>query len=914
MSLGLSGQSIQISAFLNPGPLLDGVKAAMGGLTKLAGKVTKTGAAFMAFGAVVGFVAIRQLMKAGKEAIKFQTEMAELIKVLGQDEAFPIAEQVGDLSEVMPIARSELMEVAETAARLGIRGTKNITNFTRVMAMMGVATNISAREAADALARIALQTRTPISQMENLGSVINELSNTTATTSSEIVAAMRRSAPELARFGLTSDQIAALAATLNTVSESATRAGTRLRRFAQTLTDPNKVEVFADALDMTVQEFKDFAAANPQQTIVDIVRAFEAGGVEADKMSGKLDARVRLALAALAQVADDMEENFAKASEQMREGTSLAAEYARFVGLIVSKQVMLNNKIAENRREIGEKLLPVLNVWYNILLEIAEVMNRIFDRPLEGLVSEPQVRAMEDAAKLFASAMDMVDRAEHGEGIWGKLLTSVAPGQVSKTVQDIMADFLKSAGHFSAEFGEIMMASIRDSLHKATDPDDVYLMWANIANAISGLTENIDDPKALSQIAQALEHDFLVPLRNGKLAVEDVDRVIQNWARSFDDLKGRGTFVDRVIGVTEELDDNMAALLQQAMDFNLEYGLEGPEKLMASELYRQAAEAAKTLADKTIILTDRERDRLGLMVRWKAMMDDEIVAWRNKERLADKSAEQLKKWNEYKREQIRLTKEEADALEGGSEKLLSFIEDMRIEMGQIDETELKIAKKAEQMKKVIAELPPAFAPFIASLELTFEKWAQFMQMGAEESELEKTMERLKNRMDFTTLQGRMRLLERIVDGLTDSTLEFFESIITGSGNAAEAFGNMIKSIVYEIARAALFRQILQLIGPEGQDWLGLNKMGRAKGGPVRANQLAIVGERGPELFVPNVGGNVIPNHKLGVGGGQDPIVVNNSFTIQALDGASVREVLAKEQNFIAGLSIDTISRHRSLKR
>jgi len=37
---------------------------------------------------------------------------------------------------------------------------------------------------------------------------------------------------------------------------------------------------------------------------------------------------------------------------------------------------------------------------------------------------------------------------------------------------------------------------------------------------------------------------------------------------------------------------------------------------------------------------------------------------------------------------------------------------------------------------------------------------------------------------------------------------------------------------------------------------------RAKGGPVTANSPYLVGERGPELFVPSTAGTVVPNHKM----------------------------------------------------
>lgn len=43
---------------------------------------------------------------------------------------------------------------------------------------------------------------------------------------------------------------------------------------------------------------------------------------------------------------------------------------------------------------------------------------------------------------------------------------------------------------------------------------------------------------------------------------------------------------------------------------------------------------------------------------------------------------------------------------------------------------------------------------------------------------------------------------------------------------------------------------------------------REKGGPVSGNKTYLVGERGPELFVPSVGGSIVPNNQLGSFGGR----------------------------------------------
>ena len=57
----------------------------------------------------------------------------------------------------------------------------------------------------------------------------------------------------------------------------------------------------------------------------------------------------------------------------------------------------------------------------------------------------------------------------------------------------------------------------------------------------------------------------------------------------------------------------------------------------------------------------------------------------------------------------------------------------------------------------------------------------------------------------------------------------------------------------------------------------------------------IVGEQGPELFMPEVPGEIIPS---GQGMGQN---VTANFNIQALDAAGVEEILLQQQNHIIGM-------------
>ena len=79
--------------------------------------------------------------------------------------------------------------------------------------------------------------------------------------------------------------------------------------------------------------------------------------------------------------------------------------------------------------------------------------------------------------------------------------------------------------------------------------------------------------------------------------------------------------------------------------------------------------------------------------------------------------------------------------------------------------------------------------------------------------------------------------------------------------------------------------------------------GRAIGGPVSMGSPYIVGERGPELFVPRTNGNIVPNGQLGVMGSNSNTVVN--YTIQAVDALSFRQMLARDPEFLYNLTEQT---------
>ena len=81
--------------------------------------------------------------------------------------------------------------------------------------------------------------------------------------------------------------------------------------------------------------------------------------------------------------------------------------------------------------------------------------------------------------------------------------------------------------------------------------------------------------------------------------------------------------------------------------------------------------------------------------------------------------------------------------------------------------------------------------------------------------------------------------------------------------------------------------------------------GFAAGGSVGASAPIIVGEQGPEIFVPNSSGTIVPNNELGMsadsGTGNTTENMNVTFNINTIDASDFNELLETRQDLIIGL-------------
>ena len=114
----------------------------------------------------------------------------------------------------------------------------------------------------------------------------------------------------------------------------------------------------------------------------------------------------------------------------------------------------------------------------------------------------------------------------------------------------------------------------------------------------------------------------------------------------------------------------------------------------------------------------------------------------------------------------------------------------------------------------------------------------------------------------------------VISGYLTPSLDAMIQAIGRGENAFKAFGEGVKGILLQVmqklAATAILAGVLAALFPTGIG--GSQGFGaifgkllgfKANGGPVGGGNPYIVGERGPELFVPSVSGSIVPNHQVG---------------------------------------------------
>jgi len=395
------------------------------GMSKLAKGVHRVGMGFLTLIGPIFLVgaAMRMLQQITDAVVnpflKFEDGLYELRKTadLTKQEMLAMGDGIEELALRIPIARTELVEIAATAGRLGITGRENILNFTEVVAMMATATVLSADESANALARVSNAFQLPIANVEYLGSIINELSNTTASNSRDIVQSIENVGASGKMLNISIDAVAAMSATLISAGMSSTRSGTRLRRFFTELA--RNSDKAAKAMKVSSEKMKMDIETDPTKAIMDYLKHLREIPssvdriVESQEIFGKVGG---FAVATMAENYVDLEKNMVNARTELAFGTSLQREFGIATSKTSAQLQILDNRIEAAASQIGESFVPGLKrskgfiaAFYEQLALMADAYDEIISK------SDPMTTSLD----ALYDEMDRLNKvAARGEGYW----------------------------------------------------------------------------------------------------------------------------------------------------------------------------------------------------------------------------------------------------------------------------------------------------------------------------------------------------------------------------------------------------------------------------------------------------------------------------------------------------------------
>ena len=113
-------------------------------------------------------------------------------------------------------------------------------------------------------------------------------------------------------------------------------------------------------------------------------------------------------------------------------------------------------------------------------------------------------------------------------------------------------------------------------------------------------------------------------------------------------------------------------------------------------------------------------------------------------------------------------------------------------------------------------------------------------------------------------------MKAIASSIRDAFSGAFMSMVDGTKSVKDAFRDMARNIIAKLYEVLVVQRIVNgIMGFVGKAFPALAPAiagAKAMGGPVTGGKAYLVGERGPELVVPQRNAQVIPNNQMGGGG------------------------------------------------
>ena len=359
------------------------------------GKIENAGKKVSAFSLATGTA----LVASAKSAIEFESAFTGVEKTVDgtEQQMAELKQGIRDMAKEIPSSTTEISAVAEAAGQLGIK-TEDILSFTRVMIDLGNSTNLSAEEAASALAKFANITNMSAQDYSKLGATIVDLGNNFATTEADIVEMATRLAATGELAGLSQAQILALATAMSSVGIEAEAGGSAMSKLLKQIqvaveTGSDDLKDFAKVAGMSSSEFKKAF----EQDAVKALSAFISGLNDTERNGksaivileemGLTEVRLSNTVLSLANASDVMTDAIDTASTAWEDNTALTNEANKRYNTLESKIKICINKLKDFAITIGNKLMPSIEKIVDKIGDFAEWLSSLSEEQVDFIVN-----------------------------------------------------------------------------------------------------------------------------------------------------------------------------------------------------------------------------------------------------------------------------------------------------------------------------------------------------------------------------------------------------------------------------------------------------------------------------------------------------------------------------------------------
>ncbi len=330
-------------------------------------------------GGVLEAAAIAYALKqAAAPAIAFETAMAGVGKTVGFDAADGLAAFGRDilaLSTDLPIAADGIAAIAEAAGQSGVVAADLADDLKRAelaafavdAARMGVAFDISARDAGQAMAQWRVALGLTRERALALGDAVNHLSNNMNLTAASLVDVIRRQGAVAMTAGLAETEVAALGAAMLNGGAAPEVAATALKNFVSALTrgeaaTRSQSEAFS-ALGLNATDMARRMQTDARGAIIDVMeRLSQADRSTQGALMTRLFGEESIgAIAPLLRSFDKLRQAFALAGDEAGFAGSMTGEYAVKARTTENQIRLLSNSMTRISIVLGSELLPHLN-------------------------------------------------------------------------------------------------------------------------------------------------------------------------------------------------------------------------------------------------------------------------------------------------------------------------------------------------------------------------------------------------------------------------------------------------------------------------------------------------------------------------------------------------------------------------